>query len=287
MWKQDQDIYMLDILEMFEQEPKIPKSKVAIALLMRRPIDLPIWLKHHRKIGISHFFIRLEDSPGWEDYLVTQKDITYEISSSDKSGNNYETLMYRQLEFVNKSLVKAKNMGIDWVFHIDSDELLHGSLAELDGLKEKHKCVRITNAEAVFKEDEDTCFSAVKFLKCSKNAPCRSYINGKGAGRAIDGVSLQGPHHFGYNGEVHGDNVYEMPFEKLHVLHFDACSFGAWAEKFQHLGKNKKDNVPFPYYKESIDVAVKAYDVYKKHNMKPLDDFPDEMVYDIHTPVYN
>ena len=268
-----------EYIEFFEEEPQPPKCKVAVALLMRRPIDLPIWFKHHRKLGVSRFYIRLEDSPGWEDYLESQRDVDFEISSSDKSGNNYETLMHRQIEFVNKSLKKAAGEGVDWIFHIDCDELLHGSLAMLDDLDAKYRCVRLKNAEAVFKEDEDTCFSAVKFLKCSDNAPCRSYVNGKGGGRVEEGVALAGPHHFSYRGAIQGGNVYEVPFEKLHVLHFDSCSFGAWAEKFKHLGHQKKDNVPFPYYRESIEVAVQAFDVYKKHNMKTLQDIPEELVY--------
>lgn len=242
-WRRE-EVVLYDILEFFEEEPRPPRSKVAIALLMRRPVDLPIWFKHHRKLGVTHFFIRLEDSPGWEDYLASQNDVTFELSSSDKSGNNYETLMYRQLEFVNKSLTNAQSMGIDWLFHIDSDELIHGSLSILDGISEKYKCVRIENAEAVFNENDSTCFSAVKFLKCGARAPCRSYINGKGGGRAEEGVQLQGPHHFGFNGQIQGESVYEVPFSKLHVLHFDSCSFGAWAEKFKHLSKEKKRQCP-------------------------------------------
>lgn len=288
MWKKEKKVfyYEYDIVELFEEEPHPPKCKVAIALLMRRPVDLPIWFKHHRKLGVSHFFIRLEDSPGWEDYLATQTDVTYEISNSDKAGNNYETLMHRQLAFVNMSLGKAHQMGIDWVFHIDSDELLHGSLAVLDELAPQDKCVRIDNAEAVFKEDDNTCFSAVKFLKCSSGAPCRSYVNGKSGGRAVEGVRLQGPHHFSFNGEIHGENIKEVPFSRLHVLHFDSCSFGAWAEKFKHLSKQKKDNVPFPYYNQSMEAATKAYDIYKEHNMKTLDGVPEEIVYDINNPLF-
>lgn len=281
-WKNEEKV-LYDVMEFFEEEPILPKGKVAVSLLMRRPIDLPIWFRHHRRLGVSHFFIRLEDSPGWDDYLASQNDVTFESSSSDKTGNNYETLMYRQVDFVNKSLEKAKHINIDWLFHIDSDELLHGSLAVLDELDGNFKVVRLDNAEAVFSENEDTCFSAVKFLKCSNSAPCRSYINGKSGGRVENGVELIGPHHFGYHGAISGQNIYNIPFEKLHVLHFDSCSFGAWAEKFKHLSQKKKDNIPFPYYQESMDAALQAFDVYKKYNMKSLDDIPNDQVYELTT----
>ena len=277
--KEEYEEYSLDVMELFEEEPQPPQCKVAIACLMRKPIDLPMWFKHHRKLGVSHFFIRLEDSPGWDDYLSTQNDVIYEVASSDKNGNNYETLIYRQIDFVNKCLSESRRLGIDWVFHIDADELLHGSLKYLDILDPKYKCVRLENAEAVFRENEESCFSAVKFLRCSKKAPCRSYINGKGGGRVENGVVLAGPHHFSYKNKIEGENIYQTPFQTLHVLHFDSCSFGAWAEKFKHLSAKKKDNMPFKYYHESIEAASNAYDTYKKFSMKDTDDIPEDQIY--------
>jgi hypothetical protein len=253
-------------LEPFENSP--PKTTVAIVALMRKPIDLPLWFRHHRKMGVKRFYIRLEDSPGWDDYLASQKDVYYEIHQSDKSGNNYETLQDRQIEFVNKCLLIARKDSVQWVFHIDSDELLHGNLSILDELDDKYKCIRIENAEAIFNEDTESCFDASKFIKCNRvNAPCKSYANGKGAGRVEDGVVLAGPHHFAYNNKIQGNHIYETPFEKLHVLHFDSCSLGSWLEKFYHLSKQKKANIPFEYYNESIDAAKIAYKVYKKNKI--------------------
>lgn len=250
-------------------------SKVAVAVLMRKPIDIFLWLKHHRDLGISHFFLRIEDTPGLDEFLKTQPDITYEMKESSKE-NNYETLQVRQIEFVNQSMQKAKRMGIQWMFHIDADELLEGSLSFLDKLEEKYKCVKIENVEALYEEGQESCFSAKRFLKCSdKGVQCRSYVNGKGGGRIVDGVALGGPHDFTYNGKI-GDETYKVPFDKLHVLHFDSCTFGSWSEKFQHLSKGAKD-VPFAYYNDSMDAAVKAYEIYKKYTM--LKDVDPSQVY--------
>lgn len=33
---------------------------------------------------------------------------------------------------------------------------------------------------------------------------CRAYVNGKGAGRVAEGVTLSGPHHFAWNGAWQG-----------------------------------------------------------------------------------
>ena len=203
------------------------QSKVAIVCLMRKPIDLPLWLEHHRKLGISKFYIRLEDSPGWKDYLESQYDVSFTLAESDKSGNNYETLQTRQKEYVNTCITRAIKDKIDWIFHIDADE----------------------------------------FLKCAEGAPCTSYANGKGAGRVQEGLKLAGPHLFMFNEETEGKHVYEVPFDSLHVLHYDSCTFGGWGEKFLNLSKNNKSTIPFAYYTESMQVAKEAYDVYKKFKM--------------------
>lgn len=258
VWKYTQ----LTIKETFEGP-----SKVAVAVLMRKPIDIFLWLKHHRELGISHFFLRIEDTPGLEEFLKTQQDITYEIKSSSKE-NNYETLQKRQIEFVNQSMEKAKRKGIQWLFHIDADELLDGSLEFLSRLDDKYKCVKVENVEALYEEGLESCFAAKKFLKCSeKGTSCRSYVNGKGGGKVVDGVSLSGPHDFSYRGKIGEEATYQVPFEKLHVLHFDSCTFGSWSEKFQHLSKGAKD-VPFSYYNDSMEAAVKAYEIYQKYTMK-------------------
>lgn len=241
------------------------QPKVAIVSMVRKPVDFFIWLKHHRNLGVRHFFIKLEDTPDLEEVLSSQKDITLETGKSDKI-NNYKTLQQRQVEFGNKVLEKAK--GYDWVIHIDSDELLSGSLSPLANLDDKKKCIKLENAEAVINTEKPGCFDSTQFLRCGKGAPCRSYVNGKAGGRPIKGVSMGGPHDFTYNG-VTGDEEYtfKVPFEQLGVLHFDSCSFGAWAEKFRHLSKNDSSDAktPFSYYNQSVDAVKPLYELYKKN----------------------
>lgn len=241
------------------------KPRTAIASMMRKPTDLPLWIKHHRTLGINLFFIRLEDSPGWEDYLKSQPDIIYELGESDPSGNNYLTQQHRQINFVNQTMKICKQKNIQWLFHIDSDELLNGSLDFLSSLPTHIKCLTYENAEALFDENEQHCFSAKTFLRCKLNAPCRSYANGKSAGKIEDHVSLIGCHNFAYHNQFEGEHIYQVPFEKLHVLHFDSCSLGTWIEKFYNMSKKNISDIPFPYYKTSIDLATQTYNTYKSN----------------------
>ena len=85
-----------------------PQSKIGLITIMRKPIDLSLWLKYHRNLGITKFFFRVEDTPELEDYLKNQQDVWFEMSESDKIGNNYETLLQRHTIFIAKILKVSK-----------------------------------------------------------------------------------------------------------------------------------------------------------------------------------
>ena len=252
--------------------------KVAIAVMMRKPTDVALWFDHHRKIGIERFYIRLEDSPGVAAFFRTQEDVWFEEAESDKE-NNYTTLQKRQIEFVNRMLTKAAAEGVDWLFHVDVDELLEGDvLGTLAALSPNMLTVKLKNVEAVYSEDEPTCFSAKKFIRCDKGGPCTAYVNGKGAGRPVPGVSLGGPHDFAYKGKVDPAVTAQIEFDQFHVLHYDSCNIGTWLEKFAHMSKKAKlDDIVFPYYKKSIEVAKTAVALYKENKMR--DDLQPEWTY--------
>ena len=263
------------------------KKRIGIANMMKNPIDLPLWLKYHRNLGISKFFIRLEDSPSWEEYLKDMDDVYMEVGASDESGNNYTTVIDRQVTFVNSILRDTqKTKDLDWLIHIDGDELIHGDIDSLMRLSNDIKTVKFVNAEAIFKEPKkrDSCFTATNFLRCDQGAPCKSYVNGKAAGRTNDpNVYLAGCHDFGYKGKESAN--YKMPFETLHVLHFEGCSFGGWVEKFYHMSKGDKGDMPFPYYKESIQATQKAHDMYKANKMPDPTEFKQGQLYSLYSPI--
>ena len=263
-------------------------SRIAIVSLVKNPIDFPLWLKYYRKLGIKKFYIRLEDSPSWEEYIKNNKiidDIELEIGNSSDS-NNYTTLIERQKEFVNKIITKINNNNVDninWLLHLDSDEILYGDIKIFDEIPNNKYVVKIQNAEALYDDKNNyTCFSSRNFLKCSEGAPCKSYINGKSGGKiGTNGLYLDGPHLFGIIGATNNDYILNIPFDKLCVLHFESCTFGQWAEKFYHLSKNDKQDNPFEYYKLSTNVNQKSYDVYKKNKMQLINNFNKEHIFSL------
>ncbi len=261
------------LIFLWRQRDSLPTKnhpiKVGIAVLMRKPTDVNLWFEHHRNAGISQFYVRLEDSPSVAAYLRTLDDVYFEEGESDPE-NNYTTFQTRQREFVNKMLPIARSDGMEWLFHIDVDELLEGDILKTLGNIPKTQLIgKLKNAEAVYGEGEPTCFSAKKFIRCDKGGPCTAYVNGKGVGRVVDGVTLGGPHDFVYKGKVDPAVTYQIPFDDLHVLHYDSCTLGTWLEKFAHMSKKAKlDDIVFPYYKKSIEVAVKAKELYRENKMR-------------------
>jgi hypothetical protein len=253
--------------------------KIAIASMIMKPVDLSLWLNHHRLIGVSLFFIRLEDTPELIDFLEKQQDVILDIGSSDINGNNYLTQNYRQDTLVNNSIKKCIELNYDWIFHIDSDELLDGNFLFLKKLSKKIKCLKLINAEAIYTENEKTCFSSSKFLKCINGSSCRSYSNGKAGGRVEYGVTSYGPHTFAYNGNYNNEFTYDVPFDDLHILHFDSCSFEKWVNKFKNYSINNTSNIPFIYYNESMQIVNNAFDVYKKHTMYDTSNINNDLLY--------
>ncbi len=245
------------------------KPKLGIAVLMRKPTDVALWFEHHRKVGIDRFYVRVEDTPAVVAYLRTQDDVFFEEGESDPE-NNYTTFQNRQRAFTDKMLAKAADDGLDWLFHIDVDELLEGNVLETMAAIPSNMLIgKLKNAEAVYQDGEPTCFSAKKFIRCDKGGPCTAYVNGKGVARPVEGVTLGGPHDFVYKGKVDPAVTYQIPFDDLHVLHYDSCTLGTWLEKFAHLSKKANlDEIVFPYYKKSIEVAVKAKELYKENKMR-------------------
>ena len=93
---------------------------VGIISVMYKPKNIETWLQLHRDLGISHFYIRLEDTPDLIDYLKSQPDITLEIGSSS-AANQYNSIMDRQLKMANDALKLCKNDDISWLIQIDCD----------------------------------------------------------------------------------------------------------------------------------------------------------------------
>jgi hypothetical protein len=238
---------------------------IAIVSMIKNPKNIKTWLDYHRNLGISHFYIQLEDTPDLIDYLKLQPDVTLNVNNST-GVNEYTEIQTRQNKWVNEALKLAEKDNMTWLIHIDSDELIDGDLSMIRRLPDDVDTFWFQNHEAVYADvptEEDSCFSAVKFLNC-ENEYCVSYVNGKSGGRVSKDVSAYGPHRFQSN---IGSEV-KLP---IILKHFESCDFDVYKNKFKHLAKKAdKSEIPFPYYKESIDAAnndsdEELKDVFRKY----------------------
>jgi len=225
----------------------ILKGTVALITLMYKPKNVETWLKIHRDLGISHFYIRLENTPELIKYLQSQPDVTLMVADASNDKNQYSSLQDRQNTTVNKVLKMCKNT---FLIHIDSDEILEGNLDEIRNLPDSVGTFWMQNYEAVYKDiptSENNCFEAQHFKNCGdSDSGCVSYVNGKGGARiSAKNVHCAGPHRF----------VSDLEDIKVTMIvkHFESCDFDQYIKKYTRLSKDVNlESIPFPYYRESI-----------------------------------
>lgn len=257
-----------------DSSPKY-NSNIGIVSMIKEPKNIDTWLEKHRTLGIKHFYIRLEETPDLEDYLESQPDVTLQVGNST-GVNEYDEKQRRQYKWVNQSFELAKLDGNDvqWLIHIDGDEILRGDLKKVQDLPEDVRTFWIQNIEAKFDKipgKEDNCFNASKFAKCgTKDSGCVSYANGKSGGRVASDVSCFGCHRMKSKLEKNES----IKLEGLEVEHYESCDFDIYKQKFKGLSVQDKENkIPFSYYTESIKAAKedddnKLQEIYRKYRVE-------------------
>ena len=231
------------------------KSKIAIVSMMKKPKNIEMWLEKHRVLGIVRFYIRLEETPEIEELLNEQPDVVLTIGQS-AGTDEYTDIQTRQNKMMDLALKTAKSDGIDWLIHIDSDEILEGDLDEIRKLPENARTFWMQNEEAKYSDiprASDSCFNAAKFTNCAENPKeCVSYGNGKGGGRVAEDVAADGPHRFKSN----KPGAEQPKLTGMIVQHYESCDFDTYKRKFQSLAKqDTPQNIPFTYYNDAIEAA--------------------------------
>ena len=249
------------------------KTNVGVVSMIKKPKNIDTWLNKHRNMGICHFYIRLEETPELEKYLEKQTDITLQKGTSN-GVNEYGEIQTRQNKWVDEAfkIAMSDNTPTKWLIHIDSDEILQGDLKKVQELPDNVQTFWMQNKEAKFDKipgEQDNCFSAKKFVNCGKKGSgCVSYVNGKSGGRVDSDVHALGPH------RMHSSKESEsIKLEDLEVEHYESCDFNTYKKKFKNLSvQDKKNDIPFSYYNESIEAAKennddKLQEVFKKYRV--------------------
>jgi len=266
----------------FGRKKAIRPRKVAIVSMVRHPKSFDQWLTYHKSIGINKFYIRLEDTPELVDVLRKDPSITLETGQSTEiaktQDKTYDSVYERQRDLIKKAIEMSKKDDIDWLIHIDCDELIECQKkipneivtiqdAIFDEIKNDANVFNIImeNYEAQYDKintTSDSCFEYKTLVKCADGG-CVSYANGKSIGKLSKWLQEHGPHrfaHFGYGTEITAKNI--------RLLHFESCDFDQYMQKYLHLASKETKVYPFEFYNESIKTVK---DNCKQHDEQCVD----------------
>lgn len=246
---------------------------IAIFSMVRKPFNFDTWLDYHFSIGVDYIFLRVEDTPELKEILDEYPNVIVDYINETDKKNNYWTLIDRQKYFFNHLKNKLFDLNIQWIMHIDSDELvcvnnLKSFFTEINTI---YDTLHFDNYEVVCERDnmENPFLQSNKFRY--KNL--LAYGNGKSAARVNDKLEWNGPHRF-------KGNCLDISPKKLVILHFESSTFDMWYEKFSNISKNDDDffnRIPFEFYKNSIRIInngdiIKAKEYYNQMKVNVDDD---------------
>ena len=219
--------------------------------MVRKPFNFDTWIEYHLSLGFDYIYLRVEETPELSSLLDRHKDkVIVEYDNFINKRDNYWTQMDRQKGFANRVIQDCIKRSVEWVAHIDSDELLWFSKPVeelLSSIDRKFDFVTLINYEAVYPNDSlsNPFLQTNRFLRERMLA----YANGKSIGRVSLDLKYKGPHSF------EGERFDIDPKLSL-VLHFESPTFDHWYKKFSEekmdISDNMFDRIPFEFYKESI-----------------------------------
>mmetsp|Transcript_7722 Transcript_7722/g.18545 ORF Transcript_7722/g.18545 Transcript_7722/m.18545 type:complete len:410 (+) Transcript_7722:33-1262(+) len=270
-------------------------ARTAIVMLSRHPPDLKTWIRYHlHHAGVEHIFIKAEDSPQVAE-LVRQlpaadqeKVSVWESSAASLLGvdsrppDDYTTLQARQTAVMARAKSACEEKGIDWLIHIDDDELLytpqHRTIGDLlAAVPSAFLQAYLPNVEAVYNSPEvESCFEQTDKVNLNRYT-FQSYANGKSAVRvAAKEVHPAGPHLWrdSLNQDLQSVHLDQEPFgAPIMVVHYESCPFSRWQDKFWELGNTSPESIsriPFPFYRKSISQMQTCRSVGKDQSLSSL-----------------
>lgn len=172
-----------------------------------------------------------------------------------RTSGTPQCVMLRQTLNATLALELARETGVNWVLHVDADELVSGDLALPEFFARADTLglglVRLLNHEAVAHETASDPFATVRVFKkptqlltlAARSAVSShfsgrcgyflAYSNGKSAVRVVPGVSVTGVHGFALPpGSALGSAVVSNPA----ILHYPYSTYEAFARKHRRMG---------------------------------------------------
>lgn len=278
--------------------------RVAVVSMQRLPQHPETWARLHVDLGVDGFYLRLEDSPGLASRLrayfasVLQpahptRTLVLRIQdagSVDHSHGTYHTVITRQEAWINTALELAAQDGMQWLFHIDDDEVLvpaptalstsaAAAAAALDPgtvapsmtwpdvlrtVPSSCASVHLHNWEAFSPSSPASSWltdPGVRVLPRTCAHLYSAYGNGKSGARVGSSFSVQahGPHHF------LGGKECALPEGRGVVTHYEALATGPqdlpaqrWVDKNKLRLHDDMAAIPFASVKDGVAAVASA-----------------------------
>ena len=235
----------------------------AIVTTVRNPHKIEDWITYHLKVGFDKLYIVLDD----ENENIEYKDDRVVIFKNTKEWRNNlatggmlgmfsskydEEVMSRQILNFATVQIQAKKDGINWLLHIDGDELFYPEDKPFSELfNNDYAVVQFDNYEMVPDHDSyENCFREGTKFKIN-GIKYIAYSNGKSALNLTSNAIITGVHGFV------GGSIFDSPYGK--ILHYPSCNFSEYILKYKMLG-NFGDKwwgrveIPIKFHTESRDI---------------------------------
>lgn len=190
------------------------------------------WCIHHLQLA-DRIYLWLDDPAEISSpHLPRHPDIYAAAGAQSLHGSVHGNMMHRQDANANRTLSLCLTEKIDWLIHLDSDELLyppdraalHRILAPPNGQ------VTILNHEVCPHWSCVNPFRECHHFKLNGRADFNFYGNGKAAVRVAPGLSARDAHSFtGFRGS-------SVTAADVSVLHYACASYDRWLTKYTALG---------------------------------------------------
>jgi hypothetical protein len=258
----------------------VQQSTIAIVVTVLDPgPSFKTWIDYHLQV-VDHLYIFLDKPGNGDEQLIPDVPGVHMIAGAQNALTGPNGVMERQVVNAMSALSTCRNERIDWLLHIDADEMLWSPdmsfKAYLAGLDPGVSTVSFVNHEVLVRDQEvRDCFKELHLFKRNsyqfaeghwmrkrKYQFFSAYTNGKSAVR----VEKQN----GRGGGVHQFEVTDgaRHFEKnVCVLHYPCPSYPDWLKKYARLGDfpayfvvngKKYPMTGFEYFLDSRDAYLKS-----------------------------
>lgn len=231
------------------------------------------WCFYHLQ-AVDRIFVWLDD-PGEAHSTHLPKDdrVQIRIGSQHRQGSVHGDFMIRQDQNTESSLGLCLKDGLEWLIHMDIDELLypadHATLRRNLPASAGH--VTLLNHEVCPLWQCKNPFRDSNYFKLNGRSRFNLYTNGKSAVRCQPRVYPRDAHAFG---GYTGDAVTALD---VAILHYACPSYDRWLAKYAALGDfpdywwdNREHRITISFHMQSRDIYKQCR---QKGNFQPAIDF--------------